>query len=147
MTRFATQAPDHVMTVETKGIPLAFMTAKALNLPLVIARQGSKVTEGSAVSINYVTGSAKRIQTMSLSRRALPAGARVLIIDDFMKAGGTARGMIDLATEVGALVVGVGVLIATAQPEQKLVDEYTPLLVLHGIDELSRIVDIRPVPF
>jgi purine operon repressor len=142
--RFTPQTPNYILTIETKGIPLALMTARAFNIPLVIARQGSKVTEGSAVSINYLTGSARRIQTMSMSRRALPAGARVLIIDDFMKAGGTARGLIDLATEVGALVVGTGVLIATDQPEKKLVEDYTALLILHKIDELLKQIDIRP---
>jgi len=142
--RFAPLAPNYILTIETKGIPLALMTARAFNIPLVIARQGSKVTEGSAVSINYLTGSAKRIQTMSVSRRALPTGARVLVIDDFMKAGGTARGLIDLAAEVGARVVGTGVLIATVQPEKKLVEDYTTLLVLHKIDETLKQIDIRP---
>ena len=142
--RFAPLAPDYILTVETKGIPLALMTARAFNIPLVMARQGNKVTEGSTVSINYLTGSAKRIQTMSVSRRALPAGAKVLVIDDFMKAGGTARGLIDLASEVGANVVGTGVLIATDQPEKKLVDDYTALLILHKIDETLKQIDIRP---
>lgn len=142
--RFAPVAPDYILTIETKGIPLALMTARAFNVPLVIARQGSKVTEGSAVSINYLTGSAKRIQTMSVSRRALPPGSRILVIDDFMKAGGTARGLVDLAAEVGSTVVGTGVLIATAQPEKKLVDEYTSLLILHKIDATSKEIDIRP---
>ena len=142
--RFAHLLPNYILTIETKGIPLALMTARAFNIPLVIARQGSKVTEGSAVSINYLTGSAKRIQTMSVSRRALPAGARVLVIDDFMKAGGTARGLVDLAEEVGAVVVGTGVLIATNQPEKKLVEDYMTLLVLHKIDETLKQIDIRP---
>ena len=143
-TVFAATHPDYVMTVETKGIPLAMMTAKAFGVPLAIARQGNKVTEGSSVNINYVTGSAKRIQTMSLARRALPAGARVLIIDDFMKAGASARGLMDLAGEVGAQVVGVGTLIATAEPQPKLVEEYSALLVLHKIDETSREINICP---
>jgi purine operon repressor len=142
--RFAPLLPDYILTIETKGIPLALMTARAFNVPLVIARQGSKVTEGSSVSINYLTGSAKRIQTMSVSRRALPSGARVLVIDDFMKAGGTARGLIDLATEVGASVVGTGVLMATNEPEKKLVEHYMTLLVLHKIDETLKQIDIRP---
>jgi purine operon repressor len=144
MTSLAPLAPDFIMTVETKGIPLAFMTARAFNLPLVTVRRGSKVTEGPSVSINYVTGSARRIQTMSLPRRAIPTGARVLVIDDFMKAGGTARGMMDLAQEVGATVVGTGVLVATAQPERKLVDDYLTLLILHEVDEHNKKTDIRP---
>lgn len=144
MTRFQHLAPDCVMTVETKGIPLAFATARAFNVPLVIVRRGSKVTEGPAVSINYVTGSSRRIQTMSLAKRAVPAGARVLIIDDFMKAGGTARGLVDLAQEVGAQVVGTGVLVATSEPQEKLVEDYVALLILHAVDEHTKKTDIRP---
>lgn len=144
LSRFAAAAPDYVMTVETKGIPLAFATARAFNLPLVTVRRGSRVTEGATVSINYVTGSTHRIQTMSLPKRAIAPGSRVLIMDDFMKAGGTARGMVDLAQEVGATVAGIGVMVATAQPAEKLVDSYVPLLILHAVDEHNKKTDIRP---
>jgi len=143
--RFRNLAPDTIMTVETKGIPLAFMTAQAFDLPLVTVRRGSRVTEGSAVSINYVSGSSRRIQTMSLPRRALPSQARVLIIDDFMKAGGTALGMVDLAHEFGAEVAGIGVLVATAEPDHKLITDYQALLILHAVDEHTKVIDIRPV--
>ena len=51
MTRFVDRNPDYILTVETKGIPLAVMVARAFNKPLVIARRDSKVTEGSAISI------------------------------------------------------------------------------------------------
>ena len=145
LTKFRELMPHYIMTVETKGIPLALMTARAFDVPLVIVRRGSRVTEGSAVSINYVTGSSHRIQTMSLPRRAIKSGSRVLIIDDFMKAGGTARGMMDLAREVGAESVGVGVLVATSTPVKKLVEEYTALLILQNVDEQNKVVDIQSI--
>jgi purine operon repressor len=144
LTLFNDVTPDYIMTVETKGIPLAFATARAFNLPLVTVRRGSRVTEGPSVSINYVTGSSRRIQTMSLPRRAIPSGAKVLVIDDFMKAGGTARGMVDLAQEVGATVAGIGVLVATSKPEQKLIDHYVSLLILNEVDEHNKKTDIQP---
>ena len=50
----------------------------------------------------------------------------------------------DLAAEVGSTVVGTGVLIATAEPEKKLVDEYTSLLMLHKIDATLKEINIRP---
>lgn len=142
--RFYGERPEYVLTVETKGIPIALMTARALNIPMVVARRDSRVTEGSAVSINYVTGSARRIQTMSLPRRALPEGARVLMVDDFMKAGGTARGMIELMAEFKAWVAGIGVLVETAEPAKKLVENYTSLVVVEGLDGEGRVVAARP---
>ncbi|KAI7269076.1 hypothetical protein KC345_g7583 [Hortaea werneckii] len=39
---------DVVMTVETKGIPLAYATAAQLGLPVVLVRRDHQVTEGSA---------------------------------------------------------------------------------------------------
>ena len=141
--RFAPTAPDYILTIETKGIPLALMTARAFNIPLVIARQGNKVTEGSTVSINYLTGSAKRIQTMSVSRRALPAGARVLVIDDFMKAGGTINGMISLLAEFRANVVGIGVLVESEEAEERLVDEYVSLVKLTSVNVKEKQITVE----
>ncbi|HHY46131.1 MAG TPA: pur operon repressor [Firmicutes bacterium] len=143
-TRFCSLSPDCVLTVETKGIPLAFMTAWALNVPLSIARRNAQVTEGPLVTINYVSGSARRVETMSIARRAIPEGSSVLIIDDFMKGGGTAHGMVGLVREVGAEVAGIGVLIETAEPREKLVNDYLSILVLEGLDEEAGRIFIRP---
>ena len=49
---FYEAAPDFVLTMETKGIPVALMAAQSLGVPLVIARRSTKVYEGSAVKIN-----------------------------------------------------------------------------------------------
>ncbi|HEY8343119.1 MAG TPA: pur operon repressor [Calditerricola sp.] len=143
-TVFADCQADVVMTMETKGIPLAHATAEFLNLPVVVVRRDNKVTEGSAVSINYVSGSSKRIQTMSLSRRALTESARVLIIDDFMKAGGTIRGMIDLLREFQAHVVGIGVFVESAYAEERLVDGYVSLARLTEVDVRERRIRLEP---
>lgn len=135
---------DYVVTVETKGIPLAIMTAQKLNVPLAVIRRNNKVTEGATVSINYVSGSSNNIQTMSLSRRSLNENSRVLIVDDFMKGGGTAKGMHDMMNEFNAKVVGTAVVIETKEPEKKLIDNYISLLLLEGINEREGIVNISP---
>ena len=51
---------DAVVTIATKGISLANAVANVLNLPVVVIRKDNKVTEGSTVSINYVSGSSQR---------------------------------------------------------------------------------------
>lgn len=137
---------DYIVTVETKGIPLAIMVARAMNRPLVILRRDSKVTEGSTVSINYISGSSGKIQRMSLSRRAIKPGARVIIIDDFMKAGGTAKGMKDMMKEFDAEVEGVGVLIATKTPAEKLINDYRALLILEEVRESDQFIQMVPNP-
>ena len=52
-----------------------------------------------------------------------------------MKAGGTARGIVDLMKEFECEVIGVGVLMATKEPKEKLVEDYVNLLFLEKIDE------------
>lgn len=137
---------DVVMTVETKGIPLAYATAAQLGLPVVLVRRDHQVTEGSAVSINYVSGSHKSIHTMSLSRRALPEKSRVLIVDDFMKAGGTVRGMVDLLGEFNAEVAGVGVLVESGavETEERLLQDYVSLVKLNEVDSKVRRISAHP---
>jgi purine operon repressor len=141
---YAKRDIDVVMTVETKGIPLAYAVAQHLNLPVVIVRRDAKVTEGSSVSINYVSGSNKRIQTMSLARRALKEESRVLIVDDFMKAGGTIRGMMDLLQEFRASVKGVCVFIESSDIEEQLVDQYVSLAKLAHVDIKSKQIKLVP---
>jgi purine operon repressor len=143
-TKFQHTDPDYIITMETKGIPIAMMTALSFNIPLVIIRNSGRVTEGSSVNINYLSGLTRRIQTMSLPRRALPPNSKVLLIDDFMKGGGTAQGMLNLMKEFNAEVVGTGVMIATRDPREKLVKDYTALLELVSIDEDKKDVIIRP---
>lgn len=140
--------PHFVLTMETKGIPIALMTARMLDVPLVIARRDSRAYEGSAVKINYIAGGGNdRIETMALARRAVAPGQRALIIDDFMKGGGTLQGMVDLMKEFQAEVVGVGVMISTAKPEVKRVAGARSLLVLEGFDEATGRAIVRPSDF
>ncbi len=47
---------------------------------------------------------------MFLSKRSLKAGSRVLIVDDFLKGGGTVNGMISLLREFDSELAGVAVL-------------------------------------
>jgi len=126
---------DYIVTVETKGIPLAYEVARFLGVQLVVVRRENKITEGSTVSINYVSGSTNRIQNMSLSKRAIKSGSKCIFIDDFMKAGGTAFGIIDLLKEFDSKLVGIGVLVDNSQIEKKLVNDYVSIIEFNGMDE------------
>ncbi len=144
---FVRNEPDFVLTVETKGITVAMMAARALRVPLVIARRDFKAFEGPIVTINYLSGSTGRMQTMSLARRAVKEGQKALIVDDFMKAGGTLRGMTDIMREFCITVVGTAVLISTKTPEKKRVENVRSLIVLGDLDEDRGSVDVSPAPW
>jgi purine operon repressor len=144
---YAKKRVDIVMTMETKGIPLAYATASHLGVPVVIVRRAGRVTEGSTVSINYISGSTRRIQSMALARRSLPAGSSVLIIDDFMKAGGTIRGMINLLAEFDANLAGVGVFVEAKEVSERVVEDYLSLLRFAEFDEKMQNVRIEKGSF
>lgn len=133
---------DFVLTMETKGIPVALMAASALRVPLIVARRSTKVYEGSAVNISYVSG-AGNIETMALSRRAVKEGQRALIVDDFMRGGGTARGMIELMKEFQVAVAGVCFVLALKNPREKLIEGEKSLMVLSDMRD-GQPLDVRP---
>lgn len=133
---------DAVMTVATKGIPLAYAVGHYLGVPVSIVRRDHRITEGSMVSINYASGSSDRIQTMTLARRSLAPGSKVFIVDDFMKAGGTLRGMVDLLEEFEADLVGIGVLVESAEVSERLVDDYLSLTKLTNVNVREKVIDV-----
>lgn len=143
-TQFQTEEPEYVVTVETAGVPVALQTAHALNVPLVIVRRQSRPTEGPVLTMNFLSGPARQMETMSLSRRALPRNSRVLLIDDFMKAGGTLRGLADLMGEFECSVVGMGVLIETGWPADKLIHDHLPLIYLQEVNVEQQKVVVQP---
>lgn len=142
-TAFAEAKIDVIMTVATKGIPIAHAIARHLNVPVVIVRRDSKVTEGSTVSINYVSGSSRRIQTMVLSKRSMKSGQRVLITDDFMKVGGTMNGMKNLLEEFDCTLAGVAVLVEAQHSDEQLMEKYLSLVKLHEVSEKERTIALE----
>lgn len=133
---------DFVLTMETKGIPVALMTAGALRVPLVIARRSTKVYEGSAVNISYVSGKGA-IETMSLSRRAVRDGQRALIVDDFTRGGGTARGMMSLMREFSVSVAGVCFVLSLDEPDRPQIENERSLMLLEPIKD-GQPAKVRP---
>lgn len=144
-SRFSSLEIEAVVTVATKGIPLAYAVASFLQVPVVIARRDPKVTEGSSVSINYVSGSSRKIQTMVLPKRSLKEGANVCIIDDFMKAGGTIAGIQSLLSEFDAKVKAIGVFAeADDEEEERKIKNYSSLIKISRVDQERKTLEIVP---
>lgn len=140
---FDKESIDYVITVETKGIPLAYEVAKNLGVQMIVARRDSKVTEGSTLSINYLSGTSGRIQQMCLSKKALRTGSKCIFIDDFMRGGGTAKGIIDLLREFDSELVGIGVLVDNKLSPNKVVKDYISIV---DVEELEEENGIKVIP-
>ncbi|MBS6503225.1 MAG: pur operon repressor [Clostridium sp.] len=140
---FCNNDVDYVVTVETKGIPLAYEVARNLGIPLVIIRRDNKVTEGSTVTINYVSGTSGRIQQMSLSKKSMKTKSKCIFIDDFLRGGGTAQGIKDLLKEFESELIGIGVLVDNIGVAQKRVDDYISIVELRHLGE-SKDLEVKP---
>lgn len=134
---------DAVVTIATKGIPFANAVAGKLNVPIAVIRKDNKVTEGSTVSVNYVSGSTRKIETMVLSKRTLKEGSRVLVVDDFLRAGGSVSGVFTLMEEFKAVVIGVSVLVEAKQVANRRFSDYVSILSVSDIDEYNQTFNVE----
>ena len=135
---FASVSADYIVTVETKGIPLASSLAYVMNLPLIVIRREAKYAEDATVSINYFSGSYERIQRMSISKRSVMPGKKAIVIDDFMRGGGSLKGVLEILQEFDIEVTAFGVATAQREPVKKKIPFYLPLTIIEKIDEENK---------
>ncbi|MFR0584774.1 xanthine phosphoribosyltransferase [Lactobacillus porci] len=104
-----------VLTAEASGIAPGIMAAYCLKVPMVFARKKKPSTVTDGVYTAEVYSYTKRVtNTISVEAKFLHKGDRVLVIDDFLANGEAAKGLISLAEQAGAEVVGVGVVVEKA---------------------------------
>ncbi|WP_025729302.1 pur operon repressor [Atopobacter phocae] len=145
-SKFALKDINAVMTVATKGVPLAQSVARYLNVPFVIARREAKVTEGATISINYPSYRTNRIEKMLVSKKSLNEGDRVLIVDDFSNGGGTIEGMTMLADEFGATIVG-SVVLCELNAQEKKMRPFESIAKITKLDEMNKEIQVEKGSF
>jgi adenine phosphoribosyltransferase len=102
------RSPDLVLGAEARGFIFGGALAHALGAGFIAARKPGKLpreTIEATYALEYGTDS------LQVHRDAVPAGARVIVLDDVLATGGTARAKVDLVEELGGTVVGLGFVI------------------------------------
>jgi adenine phosphoribosyltransferase len=97
-----------VVAAEARGFILGGALARELGTGFVPARKRGRLPSDT-VSVEYLLEYG--VDALEVHADALAKGARVLVHDDLLATGGTARGVCDLVTELGAEVVGCAFLI------------------------------------
>ena len=69
---------------------------------------------------------------------------RALIVDDFLKGGGTAKGMVELMREFNVSVAGMAFVMATETPEKKRISGEKSLMTLSVTDGEPAEALVRP---
>ncbi|MCT4783086.1 MULTISPECIES: xanthine phosphoribosyltransferase [Exiguobacterium] len=110
--RFADIEIDRIVTLESSGIAPAMMTALEMNIPFVFARKRKSLTlQDDLVEADVYSFTKQETNRISLSRRFVQPGERILVIDDFLANGEAALGLTELVETAGATVAGIGIVI------------------------------------
>jgi adenine phosphoribosyltransferase len=99
---------EYVVAAEARGFILGAALARELGAGFVPARKPGKLPHDT-VSAEYALEYG--IDALEVHADALAGGARVLVHDDLLATGGTARALCDLVAGLGAEVVGCAFLI------------------------------------
>ena len=109
--RFVGDDVTRVLGIEARGFIVAAPVAYRLGAGFVPARKQGKLPY-STLGVDYeLEYGAERLEVHS---DAVAAGDRVLIVDDVLATGGTARAACEVVRDLGADVAGVGVIIELA---------------------------------
>jgi xanthine phosphoribosyltransferase len=109
--RFKGTAIDKVITVEASGIAPAIMVAYLLDVPVVFAKKNIPSTMEGILKSQVFSFTKNRTYEICLCDSYLQKGERCLFVDDFLANGNAAFGILDLASQAGAEIVGMAFII------------------------------------
>ena len=118
---FANQQVDKVVGMESRGFMFGPIVAYDLNAGFVPVRKPGKLpaeTVEQSYALEYGT------DKLQVHRDAITPGEKVLIVDDLVATGGTARATAQLIEQLGGEVVGMGFIIELTflEPRKRLSD-------------------------
>lgn len=99
---------DVVIGMEARGFIFAPALAYALHAGFVPVRKPKKLpAECARVTYDLEYGT----DTLEVHRDAIHPGTRVLIVDDLLATGGTAKATVELVESLGGTVAGIGFVV------------------------------------
>jgi adenine phosphoribosyltransferase len=108
---FRAQPPRKILGIEARGFLFGAALARELHVGIVPARKPGKLPRATR-RVSYGLEYGK--DSLEVHEDAFDSGERVLVVDDVLATGGTAKAAADLAELSGASVIGVSVFIELA---------------------------------
>ena len=131
-----------ILTAEASGIALATMVAQRFDKPLLYAKKAkSDNIEGGLYQSEIHSYTYKKKVTLLVSKDWIGKDDRVLIVDDFMRGGGTAHGMLSLLEEFNCKCAGMCFVMAMESAE-KAIENQKSLMIMGDIVD-GQVADIR----
>ncbi|MGD7021951.1 xanthine phosphoribosyltransferase [Rossellomorea vietnamensis] len=112
---FADRGITKIVTLESSGIAPAVMAALTMDVPLVFARKRKSLTlMGGLLTADVYSFTKEETNTITISEKFIKKTDNVLIIDDFLANGQAAEGLINIISQTGASIAGIGIVIEKA---------------------------------
>ena len=109
---FKDSGATKIFTVEASGIALAVVAGIAMDLPVVFAKKNRQLNVNvetySSMVYSFTHGADTKIV---VSKEYIKPGEKLLLVDDFLAHGSALNGLIAIAEDAGAEVVGCCVAI------------------------------------
>ena len=103
---------NKILTIEASGIGIACIAAQYFHVPVVFAKKTQSINlEGEMYVAEVESFTHKCKNQVIVAKKFLSEEDHVLIIDDFLANGCALQGLIQLVTEAGATVEGIGIVI------------------------------------
>ena len=109
---FKDQGITKVMTIEASGIAIACSVARTMGVPILFAKKSRSKNIGKDVFTSKVSSyTYGKDYGITVSRNYLSASDKVLLVDDFLAYGNAMKGLIDICSQAGSQIAGIGICI------------------------------------
>ena len=109
--RFEAHTIDKIITIEASGIAPAILVGYILNKPVLFVKKSVPSTMSDMICTEVFSFTKNRSYTVSVSRKYISAGEKLLFIDDFLANGNAAKGVAEIVSKAGATLVGMGFIV------------------------------------
>lgn len=109
--RFEAHTIDKIITIEASGIAPAILVGYILNKPVLFVKKSVPSTMSDMICTEVFSFTKNRSYTVSVSRKYISAGEKLLFIDDFLANGNAAKGVAEIVSKASATLVGMGFII------------------------------------
>lgn len=106
--RYHANDVDLFAGIESRGFPVACALSLRYNKGMIMVRKQGKLP-GSTIKKTYSIEYGKA--TMEMQKNSISQGQRVLICDDLLATGGTAKAAAELVEKLGGQVVGFAFIV------------------------------------
>lgn len=109
---FADRTINKILTIEASGIGIACIVAQQFGVPVVFAKKTQTLNiDGEVYTSRIHSFTHSKDYDVIVSKKFLGKDDHVLIIDDFLANGCALEGLINMVTDSGATLEGIGIAV------------------------------------